>query len=92
VCVMRMVLEIPDEISEELARKLENPARSALEALAAAAYGQNVLSLEQVRRLLGLESGWAAKAVLSKHGSWPGMTMEDFHEDMAALETLRAGA
>jgi len=89
---MRMVLEIPDEIAEELARKLENPARSALEALAAAAYGQNVLSLEQVRRLLGLESGWAAKAVLLKHGSWPGMTAEDFREDMAALETLRAGA
>lgn len=89
---MKMVLEIPDEISAELDRKLENPARAALEALAAAAYGQNVLSLEQVRRLLGLESAWAAKAVLSRHGSWPGMEPEDFREDMAILESLRAGA
>ena len=89
---MQMVLEIPDEISEELTRKLDNPARAALEALAAAAYGQDVLSLEQVRRLLGLESGWAAKAVLAKHGSWPGMTIEDFHNDIAVLETLRASA
>jgi hypothetical protein len=46
--VIKMVLEMPDEISEELSRKLDNPARAALEALAAAAYGQNVLSLEQV--------------------------------------------
>ena len=89
---MKMVLEIPDEISEELTRKLDNPARVALEALAAAAYGQGVLSLEQVRRLLGLESGWAARVVLAKHGSWPGMTVEDFREDMAVLETLRASA
>ena len=89
---MKMVLEIPDEISEELTRKLDNPARAALEALAAAAYGQEVLSLEQVRRLLGLESDWAAKAVLAKHGSWPGMTVEDFHDDMAVMESLRASA
>ena len=88
---MKMILEIPDEISAELDRKLENPARAALEAFAAAAYGQNVLSLEQVRRLLGLESAWAAKEVLSKHGSWPGMEHEDFREDMAVLESLRAG-
>lgn len=57
---MKMVLEIPDEISAELNRKLADPARAALEALAAAAYGQAVLSLEQVRRLLGLESMWDA--------------------------------
>lgn len=89
---MKMVLEIPDEISAELNRKLENPARAALEALAATAYGQNVLSLEQVGRLLGLESTWAAKEVLSRHGSWPGMESEDFREDMAVLESLRTGA
>jgi hypothetical protein len=88
---MKMVLEIPDEISEELTRKLANPARAALEALAAAAYGQNVLSLEQVRRLLGLDTTWAAKAVICKHGSWPGMEPEDLREDMAVLESLRAG-
>ena len=34
---MKMVLEIPDEISAELDRKLADPARAALEALAAAA-------------------------------------------------------
>ncbi len=37
---MKMVLEIPDELSADLARGLANPARAALEARAAAAYGR----------------------------------------------------
>jgi hypothetical protein len=89
---MKLVLEIPDEISAELSRKLADPQRAALEALAAAAYGQDVLSLEQVRRLLGLESMWDAKAVLSKHGAWPGIEVEDLREDLAVLRSLRKGA
>ncbi|MCF7676357.1 MAG: UPF0175 family protein [Akkermansiaceae bacterium] len=84
---MKMVLEIPDEISAELARGLDNPARAALEALAATAYGRGVLSLEQVRRLLGLDSRWDAQEVLSAHGAWPGMTVNDLEAD---LETLRS--
>ena len=71
---------------------LKNPARSALEAFAAAAYWQSVLSLEQVRQLLDLESSWEAKEVLSKLGSWPAMEIEDFREDMAILDSLRASA
>ena len=88
---MKLILEIPDELSAELSSKFANPTRAALEALAAAAYSQNVLSLEQVRRLLGLESSWAAQEILSKHGSWPSMSVEDFREDMAGMKTLRAG-
>lgn len=84
---MKLVLEIPDEISAELARGLDNPARAALEALAATAYGRGVLSLEQVRRLLGLDSRWDAQGVLSAHGAWPGMTVNDLDED---LKTLRS--
>ena len=89
---MKLVLEIPDEIQAELDRKLSDPARSALEALAAAAYWQGVLSLEQVRRLLGLESSWEAKEALSKLGAWPGMELEEFREDMAVLDSLGASA
>jgi hypothetical protein len=88
---MKMVLEIPDEeISAELTRQLGNPARAALEALAAAAYARGILSLEQVRRLLGLETSWQAKSVLSKHDSWPAMSLEDFQQDMSALAELQA--
>ncbi len=87
-----MVLEIPDEISAELSRKLPDPARAALEALASAAYVRGALSLEQVRQLLGSESMWDAKAVLSQNGAWPAMEPEDLGEDLAVLRSLRKGA
>jgi hypothetical protein len=67
---MKMVLEIPDEISEELSRKLDNPARSALEALAAAAYGQNAGAGKAIVRLgiqLGGESGAFKARILAGH-------------------------
>lgn len=89
---MKMVLEIPDEISEELDRKLADPARSALEALAAASYGQGILSLEQARLLLGLESCWQTKELLSKLGAWPGNDVEDFREDRSNLQSFLKGA
>ncbi len=89
---MKMILEIPEEISEQLNRNFGNPARAALEALAAAAYSQDVLSLEQVRCLLGLETAWEGQAILAKFGAWPGMTLADFHDDMAALATLQPHA
>jgi hypothetical protein len=89
---MKMVLEIPDDISAELDRKLGDAAGATLEALAAAAYARDVLSLEQVRRLLGLESEWQAREVLSRHDAWPAMSVEGFHEDLAELDRFRRGA
>lgn len=89
---MKMVLEIPDEISAELDRRLADPPRAALEALAAASYGQGILSLEQARRMLGLESCWQAKEVLSKLGVWPGSEVEDFRQDRSVLQSFLKGA
>jgi len=89
---MTVTLIIPDELSRDLNAKFPNLGRAALEALAAEAYETDVLSLEQVRRLLGLESRWDAEAMLSRHGAWPAMTVEDFRSDIAALEKLRASA
>lgn len=80
---MTVTLTIPDELSGELTAKLGHPALAALEALAAEAYEQNVFSLEQVRRLLALESRWQVQAVLSRHGVWPGLTAEDVLKDAA---------
>lgn len=89
---MKMVLDIPDEISEQLSLRLEDPAHAALEALGAASYSQGILSLEQVRCLLRVDSGWEAKAVLAKLGAWPAMSASDLDEDMIALELLQARA
>ena len=65
---MIVTFTISDKLSAALTEKLGNPSRAALEALAAEAYEQNALSLEQVRRLLALESRWQTQEVLSRHG------------------------
>lgn len=75
---MQITLEIPDELSSA---PFGDPSRIAMEALAAKAYEEGVLSEEQVRRMLGLESCWDAREVLSKHGVWPGTTVEEILRD-----------
>lgn len=78
---MTLTVNIPDDLAAELGAGFENLNRAALEALAAEAYAKDVLSLEQVRRLLDMESRWDAQAVLSKHGSWPGHSAQEVLTD-----------
>ena len=87
---MTLTLDIPDELSRELSAKFSNLSRAALEALAAEAYAKDALTLDQVRRLLGLESRWEAQATMSRHGVWPGLTAEDVLKDaeIAAAASL----
>ena len=84
---MKLTLTIPDELSDA---SFGDPSRIALEALAARAYEEGVLSEEQVRRMLGLETCWDAREVLSSHGVWPGTTVEDALDDMKILKTMRS--
>jgi len=83
---MKITLEIPDELSSVA---FGDPSRIAMEALAARAYEEGVLSEEQVRRMLGLESCWDAREVLSNYGVWPGTTVEDVLSDMETIKTMR---
>jgi len=85
---MTLTMNIPDDLSLELSAKFNNLGRAALEALAAEAYERDVLSLEQVRRMLELPSRWEAQALLSQHGVWPGTDVEDFRLDMETLAGL----
>ena len=82
-------MHIPDDLSLELSAKFHNLGQAALEALAAEAYEQDVLSLEQVRRMLNLPSRWEAQTLLSQHGVWPGTSVEDFHADMDTLAATK---
>ena len=49
-----LTVDIPDDLAAELGAGFQNLGRAALEALAAEAYSKEVLSLEQIRRMLGL--------------------------------------
>jgi hypothetical protein len=86
---MTITLSIPDEISADLNAGFQNVGRTALEALAAKAYVSDVISLLQVRRLLGLQSRWEAEAVLSSHGAWPGHTLEEIMMDVETASSMR---
>lgn len=86
---MTMTLDIPDDLLGELSARFEDIGLTALEALAARAYAEAVLSVEQVRQLLGLPSCWEAEAVLKRQGAWPGTTESDVLRDLDALEGIR---
>ncbi len=85
---MEVTLTLPDELAAE---SFGDPSRIALEALAARAYEAGIFSVEQVRRMLDLPSRWEAQDLLSRHGVWPGTTVEDVLADMRMLEELRTG-
>lgn len=75
---MEITLQIPDELSGV---QFGDPSRVALEALAAKAYEAGIFSVEQVRRMLDLSSRWEAQELLSRHGVWPGTTVEEILRD-----------
>lgn len=79
--VMTLTVNIPDDLAAELGNEFQNLGHAALEALAADAYAKEVLSLEQVRRMLDLGSRWEAQAVLKQHGVWPGHSAEEILQD-----------
>ena len=85
---MTVTLDIPDEISAQLNARFVNVGRVALEALAASAYARDGLSVEQVRRLLGLASKWEAQELLSQHGVWPGLNADEVMHDAATAATF----
>jgi hypothetical protein len=78
---MTLTVNIPDDLAAELGAGFKNLGRAALEALAADAYARDILSLEQVRRLLELESRWEAQAALSRLGAWPAHSAEEIMDD-----------
>ena len=78
---MTLTMDIPDDLAAELGVGFQNLGRAALEALAAEAYSKDVLSLEQIRRMLGLGSLWEAQAMLSRHAVWPDQSAEEILAD-----------
>jgi len=87
---MILTVKVPDELAQDLGAGFENLGLAALEALAAEAYAKDVLSLEQVRRMLELESTWRAQEVLSRHGVWMGQTADEILAEADTSSRFRA--
>lgn len=86
---MILTVNIPDDLAAELGAGFKNLGRAALEALAAEAYSKEVLSLDQVRRMLELGSRGEAQSVLSRHGVWPGQSAEEILADARRSSEFR---
>jgi Uncharacterised protein family (UPF0175) len=80
---MHLTLNLPDDISAALEGGWEDVSRHALEAVAAEAYRTGVLSENQVRRLLGLESRFQVHALLKAHRVPLRYTEADVEHDLA---------
>ena len=78
---MKVWLDVPDALAEQLAGESPNLSRAALEALAVDAYRAQRLTSAELCRLLGLPSRIDADAVLKRHGVSLEYTIEDFERE-----------
>lgn len=77
---MPVSIEVPDDIHAALESRWGDLSLHVRESLAVEGYRQQVLSLAQVRRLLGLATRWEAQVFLGQHG------VEVFDFDPAELD------
>ena len=65
--IMRVTIQLPDDISAALEEQWDDVPRRSLEAIAVEAYRTGALTDSQVRRLLGFESRFQVHALLKEH-------------------------
>jgi hypothetical protein len=78
---MQVTVEIPDQFARELAPADQDPARTALEAMAIEAYRQHRLTEYQLRQLLGIGSRYELDGFLKEHQVWLDYTIEDYERE-----------
>jgi hypothetical protein len=79
---MQLTVEIPDDMAQSLTPNGEDPARTALEAVAIEGYRSGSLSPAQTRRLLGFETRYELDGFLKAHNVWEhAYSLEDLEQD-----------
>ncbi len=86
---MKVWLDAPDALAEQLAGKGGNLSRPAIEALAAEAYRAHRLTGVELCRLLDIPSRNDLDAFLKRHGVALEYTIEDFEREGHASARLR---
>jgi len=88
---MRISIQVPDDIGQELRERWEDLPRHVLEVLLADAYRHGLMTAGQVREILELPTRMDVDAFLKKAGAYLDYTLEDLDEDVRTLRELRAG-
>jgi len=79
---MTITLTLPEDIVRHLAALGEDPARTALEALAVEGYRSRTLAEEQVRRMLDFDTRSDVHAFLKGHNIYLNYSTADFKDDL----------
>lgn len=85
---MNISISVPDDLAHQMGDRWEDLPRHALEALATSAYRSGVLTVAQVRRLLGHASRFETHAFLKQAGAYLDYTEQDLDDDLRALAEL----
>lgn len=85
---MQITLELPEDIALGLESRWKDLPRAALESLALEAYRSRVLTVAQLRRLLGFATRMQVDAFLKEHEVYD-FTVADFEQDRETLRQLR---
>ena len=86
--VMRVTIQLPDDISAVLAEQWDDVPRRSLEAIAVEAYRSGALTESQIGRLLGLESRFQVHALLKEHSVPLHYTPADLEDDLQVQREL----
>ncbi len=86
--IMRVTIQLPDDISTALEQQWDDVPRRSLEAIAVEAYRTGALTESQVRRLLGLDSRFQVHALLKEHHVPLQYTAADLEDDLRAQREL----
>ena len=86
---MRITLDLPEDIAQELESRWKDLPRAALESLALEASRSHALTAAQLRRLLGFETRMRVDDFLREHEVYD-FTVEDFKQDCETLRQVRA--
>jgi predicted HTH domain antitoxin len=86
--IMRVTIQLPDDISAALEEQWDDVPRRSLEAIAIEAYRSGALTESQVRRLLGVESRFQVHALLKEHNVPLQYTATDLEDDLQAQREL----
>jgi hypothetical protein len=78
-------ISLPDDVAERLHGRWQDLPRHALEALAADAYRQDLLTAAEVQKILGLGSRFETDAFLKQAGADLGYTWKDLEDDLQAF-------
>lgn len=86
--VMRVTIQLPDDISAALHQQWDDVPRRSLEAIAVEAYRTGALTESQVRRLLGFDSRFQVHALLKAHHVPLRYTSADIEDDLRVQREL----